>query len=132
MYPRSATSIGPFGFTSPPDSMHVRWDRRMRFIDKIDKNAKTYKTNGVSRTLKRLRTSKGNNWIKQRFNFNSRPSSPVRQDGERRTTFFDEYAFRRVPFFLVLAHFSLRLPLIFNLLMQSSITLVARVVHRPT
>ena len=29
----------------------------------------------------------------------SRPSSPVRQDGERRTTFLDEYAFRRVPFF---------------------------------
>ena len=36
------------------------------------------------------------------------------------------------PFFLVLAHFSLCLPLIFNLLMQSSITLVARVIHRPT
>ena len=29
----------------------------------------------------------------------SRPSSPVRQDGERRTTFLDVYAFRRVPFF---------------------------------
>ena len=28
--------------------------------------------------------------------------------------------------------FSLCLPLIFNLLMQSSITLVARVIHRPT
>ena len=28
----------------------------------------------------------------------TRPSSPVRQDGERRTTFLDEYAFRRVPF----------------------------------
>ena len=36
------------------------------------------------------------------------------------------------PLFLVLAHFSLRLHLIFNLLMQSSITLVARVIHRPT
>ena len=34
----------------------------------------------------------------------ARPSSPVRQDGERRTTFLDEYAFRRVPFF------SLRVP----------------------
>ena len=31
------------------------------------------------------------------------------------------------PLFLVLAHFSLRLPLIFNLLMQSSITVVRRV-----
>ena len=61
-----------------------------------------------------------------------RPSSPVRQDGERRTTFLDEYALRRVPFFLVLAHFIFCLPLIFNLLMQSSITLVARVIHRPT
>ena len=29
----------------------------------------------------------------------ARPSSPVRQDGERRTTFLDEYAFRRVSFF---------------------------------
>ena len=29
----------------------------------------------------------------------ARPSSPVRQDGERRTTFLAEYAFRRVPFF---------------------------------
>ena len=29
----------------------------------------------------------------------TRPSSPVRQDGERRTTLLDEYAFRRVPFF---------------------------------
>ena len=29
---------------------------------------------------------------------NTRPSSPVRQDGERRTTFLDEYAFRLVPF----------------------------------
>ena len=28
----------------------------------------------------------------------TRPSSPVRQDGERRTTFFAEYAFRRFPF----------------------------------
>ena len=28
----------------------------------------------------------------------TRPSSPVRQDGERRTTFLTEYAFRRVPF----------------------------------
>ena len=28
-----------------------------------------------------------------------RPSSPVRQDGERRTTFLDEFAFRRVSFF---------------------------------
>ena len=46
--------------------------------------------------------------------------------GERRTTFLDEYAFRRALFVLVLAHFSLCLPLIFNLLMQSSITLVAR------
>ena len=27
-----------------------------------------------------------------------RPSSPVGQDGERRTTFLAEYAFRRVPF----------------------------------
>ena len=62
----------------------------------------------------------------------TRPSSPIRQDGERRSTSLDEYAFRRVPFFLVLAHFSLCLPLIFNLLMQSSIMLVARVIHRPT
>ena len=29
----------------------------------------------------------------------ARPSSPVRQDGERRTTFLDGYALRRVPFF---------------------------------
>ena len=28
----------------------------------------------------------------------TRPSSPVRQDGERRTTFLAEYAFRRVLF----------------------------------
>ena len=28
----------------------------------------------------------------------ARPSSPVRQDGERRTTFLDEYAFCHVPF----------------------------------
>ena len=28
----------------------------------------------------------------------TRPLSPVRQDGERRTTFWAEYAFRRVPF----------------------------------
>ena len=65
----------------------------------------------------------------------TKPSSPVRQDGERRTTILDEYAFRRAPFFLILAHLSLCFPLIFNLLMQSSITLVARVAHvirRPT
>ena len=29
----------------------------------------------------------------------TRPSSPIRQDGERRSTSLDEYAFRRVPFF---------------------------------
>ena len=46
--------------------------------------------------------------------------------------FFGRVCFPPCPFFLVLAHFSLRLPLIFNLLMQSSITLVARVIHRPT
>ena len=46
--------------------------------------------------------------------------------------FFGRVCFPPYPFFLVLAHFSLRLPLIFNLLMQSSITLVARVIHRPT
>ena len=40
-----------------------------------------------------------------------------------------------VPLFFILAHLSLCFPLIFNLLMQSSITLVARVahvIHRPT
>ena len=46
--------------------------------------------------------------------------------------FFGRICFPSCPFFLVLAHFSLCLPLIFNLLMQSSITLVARVIHRPT
>ena len=46
--------------------------------------------------------------------------------------FFGRVCFPPCPFFLVLAHFSLCLPLIFNLLMQSSITLVARVIHRPT
>ena len=40
--------------------------------------------------------------------------------------FFGRVCFPPCPFFLVLAHFSLRLPLIFNLLMQSS-----RVIHRP-
>ena len=44
--------------------------------------------------------------------------------------FFGRVCFPPCPFFLVLAHFSLCLPLIFNLLMQSSITLVARVIHR--
>ena len=43
--------------------------------------------------------------------------------------FFGRVCFPPYPFFLVLAHFSLCLPLIFNLLMQSSITLVARVIH---
>ena len=62
----------------------------------------------------------------------SRLSSPVRQDGERRVPFLDEYAIRRVRFFLALAHFSLCLPLILNVLVQSSKTLVARVIHRPT
>ena len=38
-------------------------------------------------------------------NGESRPSSPVRQDGERRTTFLAEYAFPRIPF-LVSAHFT--------------------------
>ena len=42
--------------------------------------------------------------------------------------FFGRVCFSPCPFFLVLAHFSLCLPLIFNLLMQSS----ARVIHRPT
>ena len=37
----------------------------------------------------------------------ARPSSPVRQDGERRTTFFGRVCFPPCPFFLVLAHFSL-------------------------
>ena len=46
--------------------------------------------------------------------------------------FFGRVCFPPCSFFLVLAHFSLRLPLIFNLLMQSSITLVARVIHRLT
>ena len=62
---------------------------------------------------------------------NSRPSSPVRQDGERQTTFLAEYSFRRVPF-LVSAHFTL-----YSDFIQSakiywwSITLVARVINRP-
>ena len=41
----------------------------------------------------------------------ARPSSSVRQDGERRTTFLAEYAFRRVPFF------SFRLILLFTLIL---------------
>ena len=45
--------------------------------------------------------------------------------------FFGRVCFPPCPFFLVLAHFSLCLPLIFNLLMQSPITLVARVIYRP-
>ena len=44
--------------------------------------------------------------------------------------FFGRVCFPPCPFFLVLAHFSLCLPPIFNLLMQSSITLVARVINR--
>ena len=36
--------------------------------------------------------------IFQLYRDESRPSSPVWQDGERRTTFLAEYAFRRVPF----------------------------------
>ena len=51
----------------------------------------------------------------------TKPSSP-----SCRTTFLDEFAFRRVPFFLVLAHFSLCLPLIFNLLMQSCVSSIDR------
>ena len=46
--------------------------------------------------------------------------------------FFGRVCFPPCPFFSrFLAHFSLCLPLIFNLLMQSSITLVARVIYRP-
>ena len=45
---------------------------------------------------------------------------------------FGRVCFPPCPFFLVLAHLSLCLPLIFNLLMQSSITLVARVIYIPT
>ena len=41
----------------------------------------------------------GGNYAATSFGVNlPRPSSPVRQDGERRTTFLDEYAFRRVPY----------------------------------
>ena len=43
--------------------------------------------------------------------YKARPSSPVRQDGERRTTFLAEYAFRCVLFF------SFRLILLFTLIL---------------
>ena len=61
----------------------------------------------------------------------ARPSSPVRQAGERRTTFLAKYALRRVTFF----SFRITLLCAYHLLMQLSITLVARRVSsidRPT
>ena len=68
--------------------------------------------------------------LRPRFCSCIRPSSPVRQDGERRTTFFGRVCFPPCPFFLVLAHFSLALPVIFNLLIQSQIMLVS--IDRPS
>ena len=61
-----------------------------------------------------------------------RLSSPVWQVRRAPDHFFGRVFFPPCHFFLILAHFSLCLPLIFNLLMQSSIMLFARVIHRPT